>query len=77
MNAQEAKQLADRVVAQGVDSQFDEIMKLIKKEAAAGHHETTYYGAVKQTVIDKLRSLGYGVYPTTHRNETDTQIKWS
>lgn len=77
MNAQEAKQLADRVSTQGIDSQFDEIMKLIKKEAAAGHHETTYYGVVKQAVADKLMKLGYGIYPSTHRNETDTQIKWS
>lgn len=77
MNAQEAKQLADRVVTQGVDSQFDEIMKLIKKEAAAGHHETTYYGSIRPAVADKLRKLGYGIYPSTHRNEIDTQIKWS
>ena len=77
MNAQEAKQLADRVVSHGMDSQYDEIMKLIKKEAASGHHETTYYGAIKIAVADKLRMLGYGIYPSTHRNETDTQIKWS
>jgi hypothetical protein len=77
MNAQEAKQLADRVATHSIDSQFDEIMKLIKKEAASGHHETTYYGAVKPAVTDKLRELGYGVYQSTHRNETDTQIKWS
>jgi hypothetical protein len=77
MNAQEAKQLADRVSTQGTDSQFDEIMKLIKKEAASGRHETTYYGEVKPAVTEKLRMLGYGIYASTHRNETDTQIKWS
>lgn len=78
MNAQEAKQMAQRFITESHDSQLAEILGSVKEQAGKGELEMWYYKPIRKDVVVELERLGYEIgKPQSDRNETLIKISWS
>lgn len=78
MHATLARRKATDFNTKEIDSQFSVIMKMIEGAVNKGEYECYVYNVpIKQSVKEKLESLGYTIGKTeSDRNETLTKISW-
>jgi len=77
MNAKEARQLTLDINNEDNMLQYEDIMKLIRRNAEKGDFYCYYHTSLRTSVKEKLKSDGYDITVVNdQRNGTTVTIKW-
>lgn len=78
MTAHEAREAAISKLTDATNSQYAQIIEMVKDAAEKGEFEIWVYNIpIKAVVAEKLTELGYKVGPTqSDRNELMTKVSW-
>ena len=76
MRADEARNLADKVNREHINSQYSKVHKSIDTASKAGKYECYFDEHMKESVSRELIKEGFEFTTNSHRNEIIVTIKW-
>jgi hypothetical protein len=77
MNAKEAREIAQKIVADKMTDELIYVYGQIEKAVKAGQFEVNLYKCINNTTESRLREDGFTVRSSTDpRGDSDTYISW-